>query len=343
MVKVGIVGLGFMGGTHAQSYALLPDAEVAAVVDQDAARRSDFAAKYGAAAYATTERMLKEAGVDAVDVCLPSNLHRRVVEKAAKAGKHVLCEKPMALSLREADAMIQTCQDAGVILMVGHVLRFWPEYVRVKEIVDSGRLGAIRWMSATRLSPPPDWSWEGWLFQPKLSGGAVVDLQIHDLDTFAWLAGPPTTVSAAGRLSPAGAMDSVLTTSSGYADDVVAFAEASLAMPPNFPFTMALTVVCERGTIELNTRLDPPLSVYPVDGEPEHPVVPDVTGGAQSDEAVGNIQQLGGYFAEVRYFVECVDQGREPKTVTPEDARLALAVALAARKSAERGGRPVQV
>ena len=342
MVKVGIVGLGFMGGTHAQSYALLPNAQVAAVVDQDPQRRKDFARKFGARPYANLNRMLADAGVDAVDVCLPSNLHRRAVEKAAAAGKHVLCEKPMALSLRDADAMIQACRTAGVIFMVGHVLRFWPEYTVVKGVLGSGRLGATRWMSASRLSPPPDWSWQGWLLQPKASGGAVVDLHIHDLDTFAWLAGPPKTISSVGRLSQAGAMDTVMTTASGFANDVVAFAEGTLAMPANFPFTMTLTVACERGTIEFNSRLQPPLTVYPVDGQPEHPPIPDLTGGAQSAEAVGNIQQLGGYFAEVRYFVDCVEQKRLPSTVTPEDARLALAMSLAARRSAERG-RPVKL
>ena len=342
MVKVGIVGLGFMGKMHAQSYALLPNAEISAVVDRDKERVKELAGQYGANGYASLDRMLAKADVDMADVCLPTNLHRRVVQKCAAAGKHVLCEKPIALTLRDADAMIAACRNARVKFMVGHVLRFWPEYTVVKQIVDSGRLGAIRSITASRLSPPPAWGWKDWFFNPKLSGGAVVDLHIHDLDQFAWLAGPPKMVFAGGLMNEYGAVQSVWTTCIGHPNGAVSFAQGSLAMPPSYPFTMTLTVVCERGTVEFNSRLTPALTVYPVDGEPEHPAIPDLTGGATSEEAMGNIQQLGGYYAEVKYFVDCVEQDRPPDVVTPEDARLALAMCLAACRSAQKG-KPVRL
>ncbi len=342
MVKVGIVGLGFMGKTHAQAYSLLPNAQISAVADRDKARRSEAASQYGCRAYATVEQMLAHGDVDTVDVCLPTNLHRRVVQKCAAAGKHVLCEKPIALTLRDADAMIAACQQAGVKFMVGHVLRFWPEYTVVKQIVGSGRLGAIRSITASRLSPPPAWGWKDWFFNPKLSGGAVVDLHIHDLDMIAWLAGPPKVVFAGGLMNEHGAVQSVWTTCIGHPNGAVSFAQGTLTMPPSYPFTMTLTVVCERGTVEFNSRLTPAITVYPVDGEPEHPAIPDLTGGATSEEAMGNIQQLGGYYAEVKYFVDCVEQDSPPDVVTPEDARLALAMCLAARKSAQKG-KPVRL
>lgn len=342
MVRVGVVGLGFMGKMHAQAYALLPNAEISAVVDRDKERRREFSRDYAAMAYASLDRMLSEANVDMVDVCLPTNLHRRAVQKCAAAGKHVLCEKPIALTLRDADAMISACREAGVKFMVAHVLRFWPEYTVVKQIVDSGSLGAVRSITASRLSPPPEWGWKDWFFNPKLSGGAVVDLHIHDLDQFAWLAGPPQVIFAGGLMNELDAVQSVWTTCLDHPNGAVSFAQGSLTMPASYPFTMTLTVACERGTVEFNSRLTPSLSVYPADGEPEHPQVPDLTGGAQSAEAVGNIQELGGYFAEIRYFVDCVEQNRWPDVVTPEDARLALAMCLAARKSAQKG-KPVRL
>jgi UDP-N-acetylglucosamine 3-dehydrogenase len=342
MVKIGIVGLGFMGKMHAQAYSLLPDAKVSAVADSDSQRRRDMSVQYEAEEYGAVERMLAHADVDVVDVCLPTNLHRRVVQKAAAAGKHVFCEKPIALTLRDADAMIAACQEAGVKFMVGHVLRFWPEYTVIKDMVDARRLGAIHSITASRLSPPPDWGWKDWFSQPKLSGGAVVDLHIHDLDMIAWLIGAPQAVFAGGLKNEEGALQSVWTTGTGHGDGAVSFAQGSLAMPRSFPFTMTLIVSGERGTIEFNSRLNPPLTFYRVDGEPEHPPVPDLTGGAQSAEAVGNIQELGGYFAEIKYFVDCIERDRWPQVVTPEDARLALALCLAARASAEKG-RPIRL
>jgi len=341
MVKVGVVGLGFMGGMHAQAYSILPNAQITAGVDADKQRRKEFAAKYGANAFPTIERMLAQADVNLVDICLPTNMHRRAVEKAAAAGKHILCEKPIALTLRDADAMIAAVERAGVKFMVAHVLRFWPEYTVIKDIVSSGRLGKIKSLTAARLSPPPAWGWKQWFFQPKMSGGAVVDLHIHDLDQFAWLAGPPKTVFAGGLTNEFGAMQSVWTTCT-HADGVVSFAQGSEMLPSNYPFTMTLTVCCEKGTIELNSRLSPALTVYPVDGQPEHPAIPDLTGAATSEEAMGNIQQLGGYFAEIKYFVDCVENNRTPDVVTPADARLALAICLAARKSALKG-KPVSL
>jgi predicted dehydrogenase len=333
MVKVGVVGLGFMGAMHAQAYSILPNAQVAAGVDRDKQRHKDFAAKYDAKTYPTIERMLTEADMDLVDVCLPTNMHRRAVEKAAAAGKHILCEKPIALTLRDADAMIAAVERAGVKFMVAHVLRFWPEYTVIKDIVSSGRLGRIRSLTASRLSPPPAWGWKNWFLQPKLSGGAVVDLHIHDLDQFAWLAGPPKTIFAGGLMNESGAMQSVWTTCT-HADGIVSFAQGSELLPSNYPFTMTLTVCCEKGTIEFNSRLSPALTVYPVDREPEHPAIPDLTGGTTSTETAGNIAQLGGYFAEIKYFVDCIEQNRNPDVVNAADARLALAMCLAARKSA---------
>jgi predicted dehydrogenase len=338
MVRVGLAGLGFMGGTHAQCHAALPNVELVAVADVEQDRREKFAETYGAKPFASLDEMLASADVDMVDICLPTYLHREAVGKVAAAGKDVLCEKPMAMTVADCDAMIAATQKAGVKLMIGQVLRFWPEYVVIKEILDSGRLGKIKWASATRMSPPPTWSWREWLFDPKLSGGAVLDLHIHDLDTLQWMLGKPATVSAAGVKTKRGGLDNVLTTLTGHPGGQVSFAEGSLDLAPGFPFTMGLKVDCEGGTIELNTRLSPSLLVAPAGGGIEHPEVPAIevptVAGAGS---AGNISALGGYFVEVKYFVDCVDKGERPTRVPAEEAKSAVALCLAATKAAETG------
>ena len=338
MVRVGLAGLGFMGGTHAQCYAALPNSELVAVADPEPDRRERFAATFGARAFASLDEMLAGVDLDMVDITMPTYMHREAVEKVAAAGKHALCEKPMALSLTDCDAMIAATRGAGVKFMVAQVLRFWPEYVVIKEVLDSQRLGRVKWVSATRMSAPPIWSWREWLFDPKLSGGAVLDLHVHDLDMINWLIGAPATITASGVKTKRGALDNVFTMTGGHAGGAPGFAEGSLDMAPGFPFTMGLKVACEGGDIELNTRLTPNLLVAPAGGGVEHPGVPEVkveaTAGAGS---AGNISALGGYFKEVEYYVDCIDQGRDPDRVTPEEAKTAVAMCLAAVRSAETG------
>lgn len=342
MVRVGLAGLGFMGGTHAQCYAALPNAALVAVADPEPDRRKRLADEHGATPYEGLEDMLA-ADLDMVDICLPTYLHCEAVQAAARAGKHILCEKPMGLTVAECDAMLQAVERAGVTFMVAHVIRFWPEYRVIKEILDSGRLGAVRWMSASRFSPPPTWSWQEWIFDPQRSGGAVLDLHIHDLDFIAWVAGMPRNVCAGGVKAARGGLDNVWTTTTGHRNQAVGFAQGSLDMAANYPFNMGLRVLLEGGAIELDSRLSPALSVYPLAGGVEHPEVPqpEVPTAGRAGTA-GNIEALGGYFVEIQYFVECLDRGEEPTIVTPREARDAVRLCLAATESAE-SGRPVAV
>ena len=188
-----------------------------------------------------------------VDVCLPTYLHAEHVIAAARAGKHVLCEKPMALSLEQADAMIEATEQAGVAFMVGHTLRFWPEYVAIKDLVSRGELGKPVAVAATRLGTAPTWSWDRWLLDPERGGGAVPDLHIHDIDYIAWLLGKPRSVMARGVRSANGCWDHVFTTLD-YEDGAAAFAEGTFFVPPSFPFTMTFRAICENGTAEFVFR-----------------------------------------------------------------------------------------
>jgi predicted dehydrogenase len=341
MVRVGLAGLGFMGGTHAQCHAALPNAKLVAVADPEKDRREKFAEQYGATPYASLEEML-ESDIDMVDITMPTYLHRDAVVAAAAAKKHILCEKPMALTLAQCDEMIAAVKKAGVEFMVAHVIRFWPEYTVIKQVLDSGRLGKIKFATALRVSAPPTWSWQEWLFDPKLSGGATLDLHIHDLDFLAWILGKPKTISAAGVKTARGALDTTFTTMTGCPKGV-GFAQGCLEMAPGQPFTMALLVNCEGGSIDFNSRLSPSVLVAPAAGGVEHPDVPQPevpsTGSAGT---AGNISALGGYFIEVKYFVDCVDKNKTPDVVTPEEARYAVALCLAATRSAE-SGEPVPV
>jgi predicted dehydrogenase len=341
MIRVGIAGLGTMGGMHAHSYKRLPNAKLVAGADLEPERRDQFAKEHQAQLYPDFETMLAEAELDMVDICLPTYLHAEAVQAAAAAKKHVLCEKPAALSVADCDAMAAAAEQNGVQFMVAQVLRFYPSHATIKEIVDSARLGKVDWVSATRMGARPLWSWQDWFNDPKRSGGAALDLHCHDVDFIGWLLGRPTTVSAAGVKSDRGSMDSIFTTMSGFPGGAKAFAESSWTTGADFPFITALKLNLEGGTISLGHGGPSPVRVDLVGGGSEYPelVVPQAS---ETVKTEGNISELGGYFLECQYFVDCLEHGLRPDRVPPVQSKQAVEICLAAIRSAETGA-PVEL
>ncbi len=141
MINILIVGAGTMGRIHAQAFAGMKDARVSGIVDRDARRAEELAKPVGASPFTTFEEAIREVPAEVVDICLPTPFHKPFVLKAADAGKHVICEKPLARNLEDAREMIEACREKGVELFVGHVVRFFPEYVRARELVKNGRIG----------------------------------------------------------------------------------------------------------------------------------------------------------------------------------------------------------
>ncbi len=335
MIKVGLVGYGFMGHMHAQCYGAA-GARVAAVADVEPDRRGEAEDKLKCRAFASLAGLLQAAEVDLVDICTPTYLHEELVLEAARAGRNIMCEKPMSLTVAACDRMIKAADRAGVAFMIGQVIRFWPEYQVIKEIIDSGKHGPVEWLSARRLSPPPTWAWQGWLLDPARSGGAVLDLHIHDLDYIQWLLGLPKKVQAAAAPGPQGGLDSVLTLAWEHESGAKSSAEGSLNLSPGFPFNMALLVACEKATIRFDSAASPSLVVYPFEGAAFAPPLPEPKIGV-STETQGNIGSLGGYYNEIKYYLDCLEAGRKPGVVTPEGARESVRFSLAVAESATTG------
>ena len=336
MIKVGLVGYGFMGKMHSECYQATGEAKVVAVADVEPDRREDAKAKYGCETYESIQRMLASADIDVVDICTPTYLHEEHVAAAAASGRDIMCEKPMSLGVESCDRIIAAVNKAGVKMMVGQVIRFWPEYQVIKELVDSGKHGKVLWLSATRRGAIPTYAWRDWYAEPAKSGGAILDLHIHDLDYISYLVGSPKKVQTRAVPGRKGALDTAMTLGWGHGDGITTHAEGTLALAPGFPFTMALLVACEKAAINYDLATNPTLMVFPFDGEPFAPKLPDPGVGASSS-AGGNISDLGGYFNEIKYFVDCLKAGKKLEIVTPETAREAVRICLAARKSAETG------
>ncbi|MFZ4507515.1 MAG: Gfo/Idh/MocA family protein [Fimbriimonas sp.] len=317
MLKIGLVGCGFMGRMHANVYSALPNAELVGCVDLKPEVAEKFAAEFGCKVYGSLEEMAEVSGADVIDICLPTYLHSQHAIAAAKLGKHVFCEKPMALNLEDADAMIAACADANVQLMIGHCIRFWPEYAYLKRLVDSEHLGKLLSVNLLRFGAFPFWASDNWQSDEAKAGGGVMDMHIHDTDFAHYLLGDYDSIYSLGSVDDRGASHAFTTFKFG---DVVLHAEGGWNLPATAPFKHAFRAIFERGAAMMDSG---PLTIYE-DGK--EPVVPEfakmeATGG-------GNISDLGGYFLEIQYFVNQILGGQPLEIVTPQSSRRSLETVL---------------
>jgi predicted dehydrogenase len=334
MIRTGLVGLGFMGQQHFAIHQDMADIELVAVCDKEERRRAEQAEAVGGnigeaqtldlsgqARYATLDELLAHDGLDCVDICTPTFLHADMTVQALEAGKHVICEKPMALTTDDCQRMIDAARANSKLLFIAQCIRFWPAYEKLTEMVHHGELGHLTSAKFTRVSPTPAWAQDNWLMDTSLSGGAITDLHIHDVDFIISLFGRPKSLStqAANRVSSGAKVDNAITQ---YAyGDFVCVAEGGWGFPGTFPFEMAFQVLGQTGCLDFSTSHDPMLTFYPADGEPIHPEVSDETG----------------YQREFAYFVECLMANRPPQRVTAESAMESVRVVEAERQSAATG------
>lgn len=324
MLNVAVLGSGFMGETHARAFAKLSDVNIVGVSSRTESKAAELAGEVGAEPFTDAIELATHPDVEAVSVTLPTHLHEKYTVAALEAGKHVFVEKPMALTVDACDNMIAAAEANDRLLMVAHVLRFWPEYMALVEFVKSGQLGKPLSATASRLSTRPDWG--DWFANPEWTGGAVHDMQIHDMDALNWLFGTPETVYARGQQGDAGGWDHVLTLVDY--GDVKGFAEGSVMMPEGYPFTMTLWVLCENGSVEFTFRAG------------GTGVETGTTGGTNlvvyedgEDPRALSCGDDDAYEQEIAYFVECVQGDTTPEQGTAEQGRLAVKSSLAARKS----------
>jgi myo-inositol 2-dehydrogenase / D-chiro-inositol 1-dehydrogenase len=198
-VGVGLIGAGFIADLHAAAFELVRDARmlgVAATSDESGRR---FAAQRNIPAhYGDFRRLLEDDEIAVVSVALPNYLHRDVVVAAAAAGKHVICEKPLARTLAEADEMIAACEQAGVLLMYAEELCFAPKYVRAKELVNEGALGRVFMVQQgeQHFGPHSDWFWD----VQRSGGGVLMDMGCHGVEFCRWIYDKPAVESVTAEL-----------------------------------------------------------------------------------------------------------------------------------------------
>jgi UDP-N-acetylglucosamine 3-dehydrogenase len=316
-MRVGLVGAGFMGGVHLNAYASIPEVEVVGVADARIESAVAGAEIVGARPYASYEELVAAEDVEVVDVCLPTAFHRDLAVRAASEGRHVILEKPIARTVEDAQEILDAFSDDGLHLFVGHVVRFFPEYVGIKEKIDAGDLGTIGVVRTSRRSPFL-MGWNDWYADWRVSGGVLLDLVIHDFDFLRWALGEVERVYARGVLGHEyNRLDYALVTLR-FESGAIAHVEGHWGFPG--PFNYSIEVAGSRALLTADSREPASLELI---GE---------TSDGVSDLAVGRSP----YEAELEHFIRCIATGEEP-IVEARDAYEALTISLAATESVLTG------
>ncbi len=334
-MRVAIVGCGWAGRQHALAWAQVPDAQLVSVCDVVGERAEALAADLSAATRRVTacsryEEVFSLGEVDAVSICLPHHLHAPATVAAARAGKHVLCEKPIATSLEEADMMIGAARDAGVTLMVAENVRFDPTYMRVRELVVDGKIGEPFLLRLFRDHEMHDYLRERpWFLSAAQSGGGIwLSGGIHDVETLRMLAGDVESVVAIKARKALPEMESedtaaaILVFRSG-ALGVVTESFSTITAPSH---RLPLVVNGPRGTIQAHSRSG----------------VVELYEGRGSKPSRMIVETKNTFLEEIKHFVDCVKTGREPLT-SGESQKEALRVVLAGFRSMQENGSRVRL
>jgi len=330
MIQIGMIGMGFMGRVHYETYAKLPQANVTAIADTDPRRAGgDLSGVWGNLGDGISKslpmdritgmtdwsKLLAMPEIDVIDICTPTTTHAEIAIAALSAGKHVLCEKPLARTADEAVQIAQAAENAAGYFMPAMCMRFWSEWKWLAEAVADRRFGKVLAAAFYRLGTTPP----GWYRDGRLSGGALLDLHVHDVDFVYHLFGKPAGVFSRGFNLVSGEIDHVVTQYL-FDDGPTVSAAGSWANSPGTPFTMRYAVNFEQATVDYDLSRPKPLMLY-------------------QDEKATPVEHAGetGYLGEIRYFLDCVANRRRPRMVTADDAVAGLRIAEAEKRSIETG------
>jgi predicted dehydrogenase len=322
-MRVGIIGTGFMGTTHAAGWAETP-ATIAGFLSEPPEASTPLAGLYNAKVYPTLAAMLAE--VDAVDICTPTHLHHPHVLQAAAAGKDIICEKPLARTIPAAQEMMAACRAAGVKLLVAHVVRFFPEYARARELVAAGEIGQPAVLRLSRGSFRPKKAADNWFADVEKSGGMMLDLMLHDFDYARWLAGEVESVfakniSAAHPNAPVDHGLAILKHRGG----AISHIEGSWAYPPPM-FRTRLEIAGSDGWLEYSSDKQATIGLHL---HQQQTAVPDVA-------LPRNPLSESPYTTQIKAFYEAIAHNA-PVPVSAVDGLVAVQIALAASQSAQTG------
>lgn len=320
MKRVAILGFGFMGMTHAENVLKNSELALVAIVDKNpkaleekllnptgnfAIERADQGKLMQIKRYSSIDDCLEYEELDAVLIALHTDLHFEMTRKVLLHGKHVFLEKPFCLDLKQAEELIKLAREKERILMVGHVVRFMPPYQQLKTWINSGEYGKLKFLSMTRYSGVPAWGeWLDRRVSFGSSGGALFDLLIHDIDFVNSILGKPGSIQCnylPGLLSK---HDYITTLWSYFDKGIDVKIEGGNIFHSNFPFQAGFMAGFETASIQYSSSRGDVIQISTDTDLKEIPC-------GQAGE---------GFYNEIAYFAQCINQNRAPLLCMPDSA-----------------------
>jgi len=293
MINVGIAGIGFMGWIHWLAYKSVEEVNVAAIFTRDEKKRagdwSQIKGNFGppgeqvdlssVPCYETLNELLNDSNIDVIDICLPPHMHGDAAIMSLKAGKHVFCEKPMALKVEDCEEMVKTAGNAGKQLLIAHVLPFFPEYAMARQLIESGQYGKLLGGTFKRVISDPSWIED--FYDPNRVGGPLVDLHVHDAHFIRLLFGMPKSVTSQGRMR--GEVVEYCNTMFNFEEpSLVVSATSGVINQQGRAFTHGFEIHLEKATLQYEfavvgekPELLMPLTLYNNQGKAERPELGD--------------------------------------------------------------------
>jgi predicted dehydrogenase len=323
-IKMVLVGAGFMGREHLQCVQDSPHVHYVAVVDKNPQAGKPLAEDHHLLYFEELNQALEALSPDAVDICTPTIYHLPLIRICADHKIPVLCEKPIAHTAEDAQAIEQIAQESGIGIMVAQVIRFWPEYAFVRNLTKTKQYGDLLAIDCKRMGPPP--AWNSWMLNPALSGGAVIDMQVHDMDFVCQLLGRPSAIDTRGRICQGGVNH--VYSRLIYPQNLPVYLETSMIMPQSFPFRMYFKIDFEQAAVEMDfwRPKGQRLKVFSQDAQAYSP----------------DLELHNAYQAEIEYFAGQVLKQQSFDESPLDEALDAVRLCLLSEKS-YREGKPVDV
>ena len=307
-MNIGLVGVGGMGSVHYANYKEIEGCRVAAVCGSSK-RAKETAEKWGIPCYPTIREMVENCDIDIVDICTPTYLHHDMVMESLDCGKDTICEKPIALSLKDAKEMLDKAEQQGCMLYIAQVLQFTKEVEILHRTVESGVYGKPLDACFERLSACPRWAKDGWLFDVNKSGLLPYDLHIHDLDVIVSVFGKPEGYSITSCQGEDKNYPEQIRINYDYGKLHVA-AEAAW-FNADIPWTARWRVYFENGMLINNGNI---LTAYQFGSEPK---VFDTREEVMVSTGI-NVPPCGWYYNELKHFLDCAREHRPSPRVTAQ-------------------------
>jgi predicted dehydrogenase len=323
MNKVAVIGFGFMGITHALNILKSPDLKLKAIVDINpdlieknlksgigniATGTIDSTGLSGISKYSSLEECLRSEDIDAVNICTHANLHYEMTKTSLLNDKHVFLEKPFCLDVSKAEELIALAAERKKILMVGHVVRFMPPYQKLKYWIDTNEFGRLKFLSLSRFCGLPSWGQWREKNVKELSGGALFDLVIHDIDFANYIVGMPADIKCNYLPGEYTSHDYISAMWSYKKSDLHVKIEGGFTFHSTFPFQASYMAQFENASVLFTTLRGDIIQIA------DNSSIREVPAGDGGD----------GYFNEIDYFAKCLKNNSQPEECTPVSSLQAI-------------------